>query len=424
MYLTANSGRILGPIATFLGWIMDKIYLFFENMGIENVALSIIVFTIFIYICLFPLTYKQQKFSMLSQKMQPEIKAIQAKYNGKKDQASMQAMQNETTAVYDKYGVSPTGSCIQLAIQMPILFALYRVFNNIPAYIQSVKNIFTDKLVGEIMATDGYANKLQTVWDAAKIRTVQVDFTTTDHTAMSNYIVDMLYKLNSDGWNNLTNSFSSLSSTIDGVKNHLERVNMFLVLNISDTPWDIIKDNYKTAFGVCIVAALIPIFSYISQVVSIKLTPTAANSPSGDNQQADAMAQQMKMMNNVMPLFSLFLCFTVPVGLGIYWVIGAVIRAIQQVFLNKHFKKIDLDEIIEKNKDKAAKKAEKRGIRAQQISSMATMNTRSMSDKANIGNSASNSSNDNVSSTASKPAPGSLAAKANMVKDYNERNNK
>ena len=52
------------------------------------------------------------------------------------------------------------------------------------------------------------------------------------------------------------------------------------------------------------------------------------------------------------------------------------------------------------------------------------MNTRSMSDKANIGNSASNSSNDNVSSTASKPAPGSLAAKANMVKDYNERNNK
>jgi len=424
MLLTADSGKILGPIATLLGWIMDKIYLFFENMGIENVALSIIVFTIFIYICLFPLTYKQQKFSMLSQKMQPEIKAIQAKYNGKKDQASMQAMQNETQAVYDKYGVSPTGSCIQLAIQMPILFALYRVFNNIPAYIQSVKNIFTDKLVGEIMATDGYAAKLTSVWEASKIKTVKVDFTTTDSSAMSNYIVDMLYKLNSDGWDNLSNSFSSLSSTIDGVKSHLEQVNMFLVLNISDTPWNIIKENYKTAFGVCVVAALIPIFSYISQVVSIKLTPTAANSPSGDNSQADAMAQQMKMMNNVMPLFSLFLCFTVPVGLGIYWVMGAVIRAIQQVFLNKRFKKIDLDEIIEKNKVKAAKKAEKRGIRAQQISSMATMNTRSMSDKANIGNVA-NKSDENSNTTAPSAAPaGSLAAKANLVREFNEKNNK
>lgn len=423
MYLTADSGKILGPIATFLGWIMDKIYLLFENVGIENVALSIIVFTIFIYICLFPLTYKQQKFSMLSQKMQPEIKAVQAKYNGKKDQASMQAMQNETTAIYDKYGVSPTGSCIQLLIQMPILFALYRVFNNIPAYIKSVKNIFTDKLVGDIMATDGYAVKLQTVWDAANINTVRVDFTTTDNSAMSNYIVDMLYKLNSDGWDKLANTFSSLSSTIDNVKNHLEQVNMFLVLNISDTPWNIIKENYKTAFGVCIVAALIPIFSYLSQVISIKLTPTAANSSSGDNSQADAMERQMKMMNRVMPLFSLFLCFTVPVGLGIYWVMGAVIRAIQQVFLNKRFKKIDLDEIIEKNKEKAAKKAEKRGIRAQQISSMATMNTRSMSDKANIGNVA-NTSNDNSSTTPSAALAGSLTAKANMVREFNEKNNK
>ena len=413
MYLTANSGKILGPIAKLLGWIMDKIYLFFENMGIENVALSIIVFTIFIYICLFPLTYKQQKFSILSQKMQPEIKAIQAKYNGKKDQASMQAMQNETTAVYDKYGVSPTGSCIQLAVQMPILFALYRVFNNIPAYINSVKNIFTDKLVGEIMSTNGYANILSGIWDNAKIKTVQVDFTTTDKTAMSNYIVDMLYKLNNDSWNELASKFSGLTDTISGVREHLDQVNTFIILNISDTPWNIIKSNFKTSFVVCLVAALIPILSYVSQVISIKLTPTGQSS-NGDNSQADAMAQQMKMMNNVMPLFSLFLCFTVPVGLGIYWVVGAVIRGIQQFFLNKHFKKIDLDEIIEKNKEKAAKKAEKRGIRAQQIASMATMNTRSMSEKANIGN-VSDSSNNNSSTTSTSAPAGSLAAKANMV---------
>ena len=75
-----------------------------------------------------PLQVKQQKFSKLSSVMQPELQKIQKKYKGKNsDQAAMQKMQEETQAVYQKYGVSPTGSCVQLAIQMPILFALYQV---------------------------------------------------------------------------------------------------------------------------------------------------------------------------------------------------------------------------------------------------------------------------------------------------------
>ena len=137
------------------------------------------------------------------------------------------------------------------------------------------------------------------------------------------------------------------------------------------------------------------------------------------------MAQQMKMMNNVMPLFSLFLCFTVPVGLGIYWVIGAVIRAIQQVFLNKHFKKIDLDEIIEKNKDKAAKKAEKRGIRQAQIYEASKMSTKnsSITSKANY-NSEKIDALDRAEEYRSKASAGTLASKVNKVKEFNEKNNK
>ena len=80
-----------------------------------------------IYIILLPLTYKQQKFSKLQAKMSPELKAIQDKYKGKKDNDSMLAMQAETKELYAKYGVSQTGSCLQLFIQMPILIALYRV---------------------------------------------------------------------------------------------------------------------------------------------------------------------------------------------------------------------------------------------------------------------------------------------------------
>ena len=161
LYLTAYDGAFLGPIAKGLGWIMDKIYLFLSSVcHIDSIALTIIVFTIFIYLCLFPLTYKQQKFSVLTRKMQPELNAVQKKYKNKKDQASVMAQKEETQMIYDKYGVSPMGSCVQMLIQMPILFALYRVFYNVPAYISSVKGIFTE-LVTNIMATDGYAKTME-----------------------------------------------------------------------------------------------------------------------------------------------------------------------------------------------------------------------------------------------------------------------
>ena len=186
LFLTAYNGSILGPIAKVLGWIMDKIYVFLATIGIENIALTIFVFTIFIYLCMFPLTYKQQKFAVLTRKMQPEMKAIQDKYKGKKDQQSMQKQQEETQALYDKYGISPTGSCIYMLIQMPILFALYRVFYNVPAYISSVKNVFTE-LVNGIMGTDGFASIMTNIADEAKLRAVTYDFTASDSTVVSNY---------------------------------------------------------------------------------------------------------------------------------------------------------------------------------------------------------------------------------------------
>ena len=192
MLLTAYNGAILGPIAKVLGWVMNGIYALMSMIGIENVGLSIIIFTIVIYAILFPLTYKQQKFSKLSQKMQPELQAIQKKYNGKKDQASMMAMQEETQAVYEKYGVSMMGSCVQMLIQMPLLFALYRVFLNVPAYVSGVKNNFST-LVDGIMATSGYQDKMtQLVTDLRVMTTPAADFTVSDPTALSNSIVDVL----------------------------------------------------------------------------------------------------------------------------------------------------------------------------------------------------------------------------------------
>ena len=213
MILATKSGTpIIGQIAVVMGWIMNAIYKVLDMVGIQNLGLCIIIFSILIYLCMTPLQIKQQKFSKLSAIMQPEIQKIQKKYQGKKDQDSMMKMQEETQAVYEKYGVSMMGSCVQMLIQMPLLFALYRVFLNVPAYVSGVKNNFST-LVDGIMATSGYQDKMtQLVTDLRVMTTPAADFTVSDPTALSNSIVDVLYKMNSAGWENLKSAFPSLTT--------------------------------------------------------------------------------------------------------------------------------------------------------------------------------------------------------------------
>jgi YidC/Oxa1 family membrane protein insertase len=428
--LTANNGAILGPIAKFLGWIMNGIYLGLYNVfGIENVGLSIILLTILIYLCMLPLTIKQQKFSKLSQKMQPELQAVQAKYKNKKDQASMQAMQEETQLVYEKYGVSPTGSCVQLLIQFPILMALYRVFYNVPAYVTSVKGTFTG-LVDGIIATDGFVDSMTTLVTDYKVTTSSAITSSTvadrlsaaTDTTLSNYIIDILYKLPSDAWNRLYEVFPNLSAQIDSTLDHVNKFNYFIKLNISDTPWYIMKTNAASHhYGFVILALLIPILAYLTQVINIKMMPTQTG-----NNQNDQMAQQMKTMNTMMPLVSLFMCFSVPVGLGIYWIIGAVARAVQQFFINKHIENLDLEDIIAKNQEKAKKKREKMGITENQIRSAASIKTKTIESKANMTVSSADKEEElaKANEKKSNAKQGSMAAKANMVREYNERNSR
>ena len=422
MLLTAYDGAILGPIAKLLGWVMNGVYYLMDQIGIGNVGLSIIIFTIIIYLLLFPLTYKQQKFSKLSQKMQPELNAINKKYQGKKDQASMMAMQQETQAVYEKYGVSMMGSCVQMLIQMPLLFALYRVFMNVPAYVSGIKNLFTQPLGGNatslvdgIMATEGYQDTMTNLVSTLKITTQPVaNFTVSDPTAIAN----------SSGWDALKDAFPALSSEISSTYETVSHVNNFFGMNISDTPLHVITSSFSAgAYLMVIAALLVPIISYLTQVLNIKLMPQATAS---GNDQSDAMAQQMKMMNRMMPLFSLVMCFTVPVGLGIYWIAGAVVRVVQQYFLNKHFEKMNLEDIIKKNQEKAKKKREKMGIAENQISNAAKMNTRQMVDanKKQLSSAEKELEIEKANAAKSKAKAGSMSAKANMVREFNERNNR
>lgn len=418
--LTAYDGAILGPIARVLGWIMNWIYVFMTDVcGIENISLTIIIFTIVIYMCLFPITYQQQKFSKLSMKMQPELQKVQKKYQGKKDQVSMQAMQDETQAVYQKYGVSPTGSCVYMLINFPILLALYRVFYNVPAYLGSVKSQFS-ALVDGIMATSDYQNIMAKFVEEVNLKTVRVDFTATDHTVLSNYIVDTLYAMNSSGWELLKDKFSGLTDVIVSTQEHISKINNFIGINISDTPLNVIKTSMGNhAYLMVILALLIPVTSYLTQVLNIKLMPQATAN-GGDN---DAVAAQMNTMNKIMPLFSLVFCFTVPVGLGIYWIISALVRTIQQICLNKHFEKIDLDDIIKKNQEKAKKKREKMGISENQINQAAKLKTKNISEPA-VSSKEKEEILEKAAANRSKAKPGSMSAKANLVKEFNEKNSR
>ncbi len=432
--LTAYPGSILGPIAKLLGVLMDWIYSGISNITggrVESVVLSIVIITIVIYMCLLPLTIKQQKFSKLSQKMQPEMQAIQAKYKNKKDQASMMAMQEETQLLYQKYGISPMGSCVQMLIQMPILFALYRVFYNIPAYLSGVKGSFTG-LVDSIQQTSGYQDTLVSLMDKYNVVTssglnasnVASKLADASGDTLSNYIIDILYKLPSKGWDALMDGkfFDGIQSAVEKTHDALLHFNYFLGLNISDTPWYIIKSNFTDKpdkwLLFVILALLIPVLSYLTQMLNIKLMPQATNGN-------DQVANQMKMMNLMMPLMSLFICFTVPVGLGIYWICSALVRGIQQFFVNRHIENLDLEAVMAKNEEKAKKKREKMGLSEDYIKKAAQIKTKSIDNKANVSVSA--GTEEKLAKAAEYKAnakAGSLASKANMVKEFNERNSR
>ena len=419
MILATKSGTpIIGQIAVVMGWIMNAIYKVLEAVGIQNLGLCIIIFSILIYLCMTPLQIKQQKFSKLSAIMQPEIQKIQKKYQGKKDQDSMMKMQEETQAVYQKYGVSATGSCVQLAIQMPILFALYQVIQNIPAYVGSVYNVFNG-VCTKILAVDGFTNIINNfITDNKMTRVRQV-------TENADSIVDFLYALSPSQWKSLQEigQFSGFSDQISKTASEIQKMQTFGVLNIADQPLSYIK----TGSLILIIAALaIPLLSWATQMLNLKLMPQAATQ--NGNNDNNAMASSMKTMNTVMPLMSAFFCFTFPVGLGIYWIASSVVRSIQQLLINRHLNKMNIDDLVNENMRKMEAKRAKEGLPPQKITNQAHQSARNIN-KIEKGMSGTDEANrakkvEEAYKNASHAKAGSITAKANLVRDFEERNKK
>ena len=400
---------IIKQIAWLLGQVMNGIFNVLSKIGIENIGVCIIIFTIIIYTLMIPLTIKQQKFSKMSAVMQPEIKKIQKKYEGKKDQASMMKQQEEINLVYEKYGTSMTGGCLPMLIQMPILFALYPVIRDIPTYVKGVKDVYMP-VTEAIMNTNGFQKIMETIGEASP---KAYDYSQADT------IVNVLYKFQDSTWNTLMEKMPSITDLAQQTMDKVTHLNSFLGINIGEQPLTQLTTALHNGSVVGIIlAVLIPVLAGLTQFISVKLQPQ----PAGDDKD-NPMASSMKTMTYTMPLISVFMGFTLPAGLGLYWAASAAVRCIQQLAINKYLSTKSLDEMIKENQKKAQKKREKHGTSAKEINKMATTSTRNVGTvtkgKSGISEAEREEKIQKAKQKAQNSKPGSLASKANLVSRYN-----
>ncbi len=329
---------------SWLYWIFGKIlfgidWAVYHTIGIHNTGLCIILFTIVIYMLLYPLNAKQQKSSRLMNKINPEIKEIQKKYKGKSDQASQMKMNQETQEVYAKYGISPFSGCLPLLITLPVMWCLYRVILNITDYIPAL----------------GEGNS-----------------------------------------------------------------NIFLGLDVDVSPMTYFNAGTHR-FGW--MAFIIPVLAVLFQFLNSRLLQTDTGN---QGKEQDSMASSMKMMNYIMPFMSGFFCLSLPMAIGLYWVIGSIFRVIQAMLINRKVDKISLDDLVEKNKGKASKKKAKMDERNRQMEQYAKQKTSSIKTTSNYNNKPTNRSseanNKKENITINKNVePGSIAGYAHMLSGNNDK---
>lgn len=417
MFLIQSSFPILSfiidPIAQLMGIIINVIFEGLSSIGIVNLGLCIIIFTFIIKLLMLPMTIKQMKFSKMSQLVQPEITKIQKKYQGKTDQASMMKQNEEVQAVYDKYGISMSGGCLQLFIQLPILMALYQVIRNMPFYIPSLKALYT-QIAEPLMNTAGYEKIITTIGESAKAVYKLAENPVLDD------VIGYISQFKTESWNALADAVPALEGIVNTVSAEIIEMNNFMFgINIADAP------GFRISPYI-----IIPFAAAFFQWLSMK----TMNMGNADNNPANSMTKSMSL---TMPLMSLIMCFSFPAGIGLYWTATAIFQVVQQLVVNQYFKNADMEKMIEKNMEKAAKKKKKPSLTQKMLEKAGmekpdeaegSINSAARTKTKNYTRSYDNSkSADEISYSDlnAKPAkPGSLAEKAGLVREYNERNKK
>lgn len=408
---------IIEPIASLLGKVLDVLFVGINAIGLGNIAIAIILFTLLVKLLMLPLTAKQSKMMKLNSIIGPEVRAIQNKYKDKKgDQNAMLKMQEETKAVYAKYGTSQMGGCVQMFIQFPILLALYRVFQRIPMYVTSLKALFIN-ILGDggngIMSAADYSDFMSNTFNTGTLAKIDWSNVNDAVVAMNSFTTEQ--------WNLLKEHFTSYASVIADNQTKITEMNTFLGINVSQVPTLALN-----------IAILIPILSGVTQYISVRVSQGKSNQDDSDN----PAAASMKMMNIFMPIMSAFIAFSVPAGLGLYCIATAVIQTIIQICINRYYDKLGVDEIVRRNVEQRNKKRAKKGLPPEKIAKNATTSTKKIDSETKSQEridklQQKKEQNDKkvkeileATNYYKSAKPGSLAEKAGMVAKYNEKNSK
>lgn len=408
---------IIEPIASLLGKVLDVLFVGINAIGLGNIAIAIILFTLLVKLLMLPLTAKQSKMMKLNSIIGPEVRAIQNKYKDKKgDQNAMLKMQEETKAVYAKYGTSQMGGCVQMLIQFPILLALFRVFQRIPMYVTSLKALFIN-ILGDggngIMSAADYSDFMSNTFNTGTLAKIDWSNVNDAVVAMNSFTTEQ--------WNLLKEHFTSYASVIADNQAKITEMNTFIGINVSQVPTLALN-----------IAILIPILSGVTQYISVRVSQGKSNQDDSDN----PAAASMKMMNIFMPIMSAFIAFSVPAGLGLYWIATAVIQTIIQICINRYYDKLGVDEIVRRNVEQRNKKRAKKGLPPEKIAKNATTSTKKIDSETKSQEridklQQKKEQNDKkvkeileATNYYKSAKPGSLAEKAGMVAKYNEKNSK
>lgn len=296
-----------------LGIIMWVIYSIIPNYGI-----ALFVFTIITRLALFPVSLNQQKSSARMQMLQPEIKKIQEKYSG-----DNQRMNEEIQKLYDKEGYNPTSGCLPMILQFAILFGLIDVIYRPLTHIIRMPSAILTKattLFGFLGKNVVNSNMLE-LEIMTKARTMPAFFASLGSTAMAQMF------------------------EIDYT---------FLGMNLMAVPsFDMLTGIFKGNFNpVVIIPILSGITSLIMSMVSMKSMAGAAD---------DQSAGMMKGMMFTMPLMSVWIAFTVPAGVGLYWVYSNLWGIVQSLYMSKYHNPKDMTEkIIAERKAKEEQERQER----------------------------------------------------------------
>jgi len=200
----------------------------------------------------------------------------------------------------------------------------------------------------------------------------------------------------------------------------LEGATGFLGLDLSQTPTQYASTT-KWAY-------LIPVLAVVFQFLNSQILQAKSKNEKGKknkNTQQDSMQQSMKMMNYFMPLMSGFFALSFSMGIGLYWIAASIFRIGQTIIINRQVDKISLDDLVEKNKEKAAKKSKKRKQMNEQMEMYAKQRTSSIKTAAGYQNKETADKNDvkkpSYNTTNTNYEKGSIGAYAHMLDGDKEK---